>query len=106
MCPSYVVTREEEHSTRGRMRLLNEMMRGDLITGGWRSTEVLDALDLCLACKGCKRDCPIGVDVATYKSEFLSHHYQGRLRPATHYSSAGCRCSRGWPRRCRSWPTR
>ncbi len=86
MCPSYVVTREEEHSTRGRMRLLNEMMRGDLITDGWRSTEVLDALDLCLACKGCKRDCPIGVDVATYKSEFLSHHYQGRLRPATHYS--------------------
>jgi Fe-S oxidoreductase len=86
MCPSYVVTREEEHSTRGRMRLLFEMMRGDIITDGWRSREVRDSLDLCLACKGCKRDCPIGVDLATYKAEFLSHYYQGRLRPATHYS--------------------
>ncbi|GAA5183058.1 FAD-binding and (Fe-S)-binding domain-containing protein [Rugosimonospora acidiphila] len=86
MCPSYVVTKEEEHSTRGRMRLLYEMMRGDFITDGWRSTEVRDSLDLCLACKGCKRDCPIGVDVATYKSEFLSHHYAGRIRPLYHYS--------------------
>jgi FAD/FMN-containing dehydrogenase/Fe-S oxidoreductase len=86
MCPSYVVTREEEHSTRGRMRLLFEMMRGELITDGWRSTEVRDALDLCLACKGCRRDCPVGVDVATYKSEFLSHHYERRIRPVYHYS--------------------
>jgi FAD/FMN-containing dehydrogenase/Fe-S oxidoreductase len=86
MCPSFVVTHEEEHSTRGRMRLLFEMMRGEIITDGWRSTEVRDSLDLCLACKGCKRDCPVGVDVATYKAEFLSHHYHRRLRPASHYS--------------------
>ncbi len=86
MCPSYRVTREEEHSTRGRARLLMEMVRGEVITGGWRSTEVRDALDLCLACKGCRKDCPVDVDMATYKAEFLSHHYQGRLRPAAHYS--------------------
>ena len=81
MCPSYMVTREEKHSTRGRMRLLFEMTRGETITDGWRSKEVADALDLCLACKGCKSDCPVSVDVATYKSEFLSHHYAGRFRP-------------------------
>lgn len=86
MCPSYMVTREEEHSTRGRARLLFEMIRGDVITDGWRSTEVKDALDLCLACKGCKSDCPVDVDMATYKAEFLAHHYQGRLRPMAHYS--------------------
>ena len=86
MCPSYMVTREEEDSTRGRARLLFEMLRGDTITDGWRSTEVRDALDLCLSCKGCKSDCPVGVDMATYKAEFLSHHYQGRLRPMAHYS--------------------
>ncbi|MFM1722097.1 FAD-binding and (Fe-S)-binding domain-containing protein [Rhodococcus sp. PAM 2766] len=86
MCPSYRVTREEEHSTRGRARLLFEMVEGDVITDGWRSTEVRDALDLCLACKGCKRDCPVSVDMATYKAEFLYHHYQHRLRPMSHYS--------------------
>ena len=89
MCPSYMVTREEEHSTRGRSRLLFEMLAGHAdspVTGGWRSTEVRDALDLCLACKGCKRDCPVGVDMATMKAEFLAHHYQGRLRPRAHYS--------------------
>ncbi|MFJ3334905.1 FAD-binding and (Fe-S)-binding domain-containing protein [Streptomyces sp. NPDC086766] len=89
MCPSYRATREEEHSTRGRARLLFEMLAGhadSTITDGWRSTEVRDALDLCLACKGCKSDCPVGVDMATYKAEFLSHHYEGRLRPAAHYS--------------------
>ncbi|GAA3605583.1 FAD-binding and (Fe-S)-binding domain-containing protein [Microlunatus ginsengisoli] len=86
MCPSYMVTREEEHSTRGRARLLFEMLRGDVITDGWRSTEVRDALDLCLACKGCKTDCPVNVDMATYKAEFLAHHYRGRLRPRAHYS--------------------
>src|SRR5437764_2658871 len=74
MCPSYQVTREEEHSTRGRARLLFEMLRGETITDGWRSAEVNDALDLCLACKGCKHDCPVQVDMATYKAEFLSHH--------------------------------
>jgi FAD/FMN-containing dehydrogenase/Fe-S oxidoreductase len=86
MCPSYMVTREEEHSTRGRARLLFEMVRGDSITTGWRSTEVRDALDLCLACKGCKSDCPVSVDMATYKAEFLAHHYRGRIRPMAHYS--------------------
>ncbi|HEX5598955.1 MAG TPA: FAD-linked oxidase C-terminal domain-containing protein [Micromonosporaceae bacterium] len=90
MCPSYMVTREEEHSTRGRARLLFEMLdgtsRGGTIADGWRSTAVRDALDLCLMCKGCKADCPVNVDMATYKAEFLSHHYARRLRPAAHYS--------------------
>ncbi|WP_329461551.1 FAD-binding and (Fe-S)-binding domain-containing protein [Streptomyces sp. NBC_01431] len=89
MCPSYRVTGEEEHSTRGRARLLFEMLDGHAdspVSGGWRSSEVNDALDLCLACKGCKSDCPTGVDMATYKAEFLSHHYARRLRPAAHYS--------------------
>jgi len=89
MCPSYMVTREEEHSTRGRSRLLFEMLQGhpdSPIQDGWRSTAVRDALDLCLACKGCKKDCPVNVDMATYKAEFLSHHYAGRLRPLAHYS--------------------
>ncbi|HLK01928.1 MAG TPA: FAD-linked oxidase C-terminal domain-containing protein, partial [Streptosporangiaceae bacterium] len=86
MCPSYRVTGEEEHSTRGRARLLMEMVRGEVVTGGWHSAEVRDALDLCLACKGCKKECPVGVDMATYKAEFLAHHYAGRLRPAAHYS--------------------
>ncbi|MEU5722395.1 FAD-binding and (Fe-S)-binding domain-containing protein [Micromonospora sp. NPDC047738] len=90
MCPSYMATREEEHSTRGRARLLFEMLdgtaRGGAIADGWRSNAVRDALDLCLACKGCKADCPVNVDMATYKAEFLSHHYQGRLRPRAHYS--------------------
>ena len=86
MCPSYQVTRDEKHSTRGRAHLLWEMLEGDVITGGWRSQEVADALDLCLSCKGCLSDCPVNVDMATYKSEFLHHHYAGRLRPASHYS--------------------
>ena len=86
MCPSYRVTREEEHATRGRARLLMEMVRGEVITDGWHSAEVRDALDLCLACKGCRKECPVDVDMATYKAEFLAHHYAGRLRPAAHYS--------------------
>jgi Fe-S oxidoreductase len=86
MCPSYRVTREEEHSTRGRARLLMEMVRGEVVTDGWHSEAVRDALDLCLACKGCRKECPVGVDMATYKAEFLAHHYAGRLRPASHYS--------------------
>ncbi|WP_037887461.1 FAD-binding and (Fe-S)-binding domain-containing protein [Streptomyces sp. NRRL S-87] len=89
MCPSFRATREEEHSTRGRARLLFEMLDGhgdSPVTGGWRSTEVRDALDLCLACKGCTSDCPVGVDMATYKAEFLAHHYRGRLRPPAHYA--------------------
>ena len=79
MCPSYMVTREEKHSTRGRARLLFEMLRGDVVTDGWRDEEVRDALDLCLSCKGCKERLPRNVDMATYKAEFLSHYYQ---RPA------------------------
>ncbi|HEY5405742.1 MAG TPA: heterodisulfide reductase-related iron-sulfur binding cluster, partial [Ginsengibacter sp.] len=86
MCPSYMVTREEEHSTRGRARMLFEMMEGDVLKGGWRNEEVKESLDLCLACKGCKADCPVNVDMATYKSEFLSHYYEGRLRPRTAYA--------------------
>ncbi|GGM03008.1 oxidoreductase [Streptomyces fumigatiscleroticus] len=86
MCPSFRATGEEEHSTRGRARLLHEMLAGEVITGGWRSEEVRDALDLCLSCKGCRSDCPVGVDMATYKAEFLHHHYAGRRRPAAHHS--------------------
>jgi FAD/FMN-containing dehydrogenase/Fe-S oxidoreductase len=86
MCPSFRVTGAEEHSTRGRARLLHEMLIGDVITDGWRSSEVRDALDLCLSCKGCRSDCPVDVDMATYKAEFLYHHYRGRLRPAAHYA--------------------
>jgi FAD/FMN-containing dehydrogenase/Fe-S oxidoreductase len=86
MCPSYRATGEEEHSTRGRARLLFEMLNGQEITDGWRSTDVRDALDLCLACKGCLSDCPVNVDMATYKAEFLSHHYRHRVRPPAHYA--------------------
>ncbi|MDT8912143.1 FAD-binding and (Fe-S)-binding domain-containing protein [Amycolatopsis sp. PS_44_ISF1] len=86
MCPSYRVTREERHSTRGRAHLLAEMVNGEVIGDGWRSEEVAEALDLCLSCKGCLSDCPVDVDLATYKAEFLHQHYRGRLRPASHYS--------------------
>ncbi|MFE1251570.1 FAD-binding and (Fe-S)-binding domain-containing protein [Streptomyces sp. NPDC058766] len=86
MCPSFRATGAEEHSTRGRARLLHEMLAGEVVTDGWRSPEVRDALDLCLSCKGCRSDCPVGVDMATYKAEFLHHHYAGRLRPAAHYA--------------------
>jgi FAD/FMN-containing dehydrogenase/Fe-S oxidoreductase len=86
MCPSFRVTHDDRHSTRGRARLLAEMWRGDLVTGGWRSDGVRDALDLCLGCKGCRSDCPVTVDMASYKAEFLHHHYRGRLRPRSHYT--------------------
>jgi FAD/FMN-containing dehydrogenase/Fe-S oxidoreductase len=95
MCPSYRATHEEEHSTRGRAHLLWEMTQGKgkdkdrsngIIRDGWRSEEVKQSLDLCLACKGCKTECPVGVDVATYKSEFLSHYYEGRVRPRSAYA--------------------
>jgi FAD/FMN-containing dehydrogenase/Fe-S oxidoreductase len=86
MCPSYMVTREEKHSTRGRARLLNEMLRGNPVTGGWHSDDVKEALDLCLSCKGCKHECPVQVDMATYKAEFLAHYFEGRLRPRTAYT--------------------
>ncbi|WP_274913899.1 FAD-binding and (Fe-S)-binding domain-containing protein [Streptomyces sp. WZ-12] len=86
MCPSFRATGEERHSTRGRARLLHEMLAGEVVTEGWRAPEVRDALDLCLSCKGCRSDCPVGVDMATYKAEFLHHHYEGRIRPAAHYA--------------------
>ncbi|GAB3696847.1 FAD-binding and (Fe-S)-binding domain-containing protein [Nocardiopsis oceani] len=86
MCPSYQVTQEEKHSTRGRAHLLFEMANGDVITDGWRSEEVRESLDLCLSCKGCLSDCPVNVDMASYKAEFLHQHYKGRVRPAAHYS--------------------
>ena len=86
MCPSFMVTHEEKHSTRGRARLLHEMMRRDSEIQLWKSEEVRDALDLCLSCKGCKSDCPVNVDMATYKAEFLSHHYKRRPRPRAAYA--------------------
>lgn len=86
MCPSFMVTREEKHSTRGRARALFEMVKGEVIRDGWSSEEVRETLDLCLSCKGCRSDCPVGVDVATYKAEFLSHYYARKVRPRAAYS--------------------
>jgi FAD/FMN-containing dehydrogenase/Fe-S oxidoreductase len=87
MCPSYQVTLEERYSTRGRARLLFEMMRADSpLDDAWRNEEVKEALDLCLACKGCLHECPVRVDMATYKAEFLSHYYARRLRPRQAYA--------------------
>jgi Fe-S oxidoreductase/FAD/FMN-containing dehydrogenase len=86
MCPSYLATKEEKDSTRGRARVLQEMINGATVTRGWRSPELLDTLDLCLSCKGCASDCPTGVDMATYKSEVLYHRYRHRPRPMSHYS--------------------
>jgi FAD/FMN-containing dehydrogenase/Fe-S oxidoreductase len=88
MCPSFRVTREEKHSTRGRAHLLWEMTQGEVIDKQWRDPDVKSSLDLCLSCKGCKSDCPVAVDVATYKAEFLSHYYEGRLQPLGHYAFA------------------
>jgi Fe-S oxidoreductase len=86
MCPSYLATNDEMHSTRGRARLLFEMLHGGPIDNLWRSKAVEEALDLCLGCKGCKSDCPVHVDMATYKAEFRAHHYQRRIRPRAAYS--------------------
>ncbi|MCD2114660.1 FAD-binding oxidoreductase [Rhodococcus rhodochrous] len=83
MCPSYQATREEKDSTRGRARVLQEVVRGEL---SWNDPSVHDAMDLCLSCKGCSSDCPTGIDMATYKSEVLHQKYRGRLRPRSHYS--------------------
>lgn len=85
MCPSYRVTKEEKHSTRGRARMLFEMLMDD-VAHGWNDKNVKDSLDLCLSCKGCKGDCPVNVDMATYKAEFLAHYYKGKLRPITAYT--------------------
>jgi FAD/FMN-containing dehydrogenase/Fe-S oxidoreductase len=86
MCPSYLATRDEKDSTRGRARVLQELANGSLVTGGWRAPEVHEALDLCLSCKACSRDCPVSVDMATYKSQVLHAAYRGRLRPRSHYA--------------------
>jgi FAD/FMN-containing dehydrogenase/Fe-S oxidoreductase len=86
MCPSYQATRDEKDSTRGRARVLQEMVNGTLVTDGWRSDEVHEALDLCLSCKGCATDCPTGIDMATYKAEALHQRYRRRLRPRSHYA--------------------
>jgi FAD/FMN-containing dehydrogenase/Fe-S oxidoreductase len=85
MCPSYLATRDEKDSTRGRARVLQELANGTLVSG-WDDPAVSDALDLCLSCKGCSADCPAGVDMATYKAEALYQRYRRRLRPAAHYS--------------------
>ena len=81
MCPSYMVTLEEEHSTRGRAHMLYELLQGEVVRGGWKDEQVKQALELCLACKSCKSECPANVDLATYKAEFLAHYYEGRNRP-------------------------
>ncbi|KAD3455946.1 FAD-binding protein [Arthrobacter yangruifuii] len=86
MCPSFQATRDEEHSTRGRARVLQEMLNGGIVTLGWSSPEVHDALDLCLSCKACANDCPTGIDMAMFKSEALHQTYKGKLRPLTHYT--------------------
>src|SRR5579883_1196582 len=101
MCPSYMVTREERHTTRGRAHHLWEMLNGDVIDGGWRDEHVKEALDLCLACKGCKGDCPVNVDMATYKAEFLSHYWEGRLRPRYAYAFG---LIDQWSRAATLWP--
>jgi len=86
MCPSYMVTLEEEHSTRGRARMLFEMLQGEVLRDGWKDEQIKKSLDLCLSCKSCKSECPANVDLATYKAEFLSHYYEGRRRPLAAYA--------------------
>lgn len=86
MCPSYQATRQEKDSTRGRARVLQEMINGGVVRDGWKSPEVHEALDLCLSCKGCARDCPTGIDMAAYKSQVLDHTYRGKIRPRSHYA--------------------
>jgi FAD/FMN-containing dehydrogenase/Fe-S oxidoreductase len=103
MCPSYMVTREEKHSTRGRARLLWEMLNNNALQKqGWRNDSVKEALDLCLSCKGCKADCPMNVDMATYKAEFLSHYYKHRPRPLHAYAFGLIHV---WAQLAHFWPT-
>ena len=85
MCPSFLATREEQHTTRGRAHILFEMLRGDFIKDGWHSEEVKKTLDVCLGCKGCKKECPVAVDIETWKAEFLAHYYENKIRPRHHY---------------------
>ena len=86
MCPSYMATNEELHSTRGRAHLLWELMQEEVLPNKWQNEQVREALDLCLSCKACKSECPVSVDMATYKAEFLAHHYEGKSRPLYHYA--------------------
>src|SRR4029078_5867436 len=86
MCPSYMATLDERYSTRCRAHLLSEMMRADVLTDGWRDDAVKESLDLCLACKACKKECPTHVDMASYKTEFMAHYYDGRLRSREAYA--------------------
>ncbi|MEO8258161.1 MAG: FAD-linked oxidase C-terminal domain-containing protein [Acidobacteriota bacterium] len=86
MCPSYMVTLEEEHSTRGRAHMLFELLQGEVVQDGWQDEHVKRALDLCLSCKACKSECPTNVDIATYRAEFLSHYYEGHRRPLHAYA--------------------
>jgi Fe-S oxidoreductase len=86
MCPSYLATRDEKDSTRGRARVLQDMLNGTLVKGGWRAPELREALDLCLSCKGCASDCPTGIDMASYKAEVLHQAYRHRIRPMSHYT--------------------
>jgi FAD/FMN-containing dehydrogenase/Fe-S oxidoreductase len=86
MCPSFMATGEELHSTRGRAHLLWELMQGEVLPDRWKNQQVKESLDLCLACKACKSECPVSVDMATYKAEFLAHHYEGESRPLSHYA--------------------
>ena len=86
MCPSYMATGEEQHSTRGRAHLLWELMQQEVLPDDWANEQVRESLDLCLSCKACKSECPVSVDMATYKSEFLSHHYEHHSRPLAHYA--------------------
>jgi len=86
MCPSFMATGEELHSTRGRAHLLWELMQGEVLPDQWKNKQVKESLDLCLACKACKSECPVSVDMASYKAEFLAHHYKGERRPLVHYA--------------------
>jgi FAD/FMN-containing dehydrogenase/Fe-S oxidoreductase len=96
MCPSYMVTLEEEHSTRGRAHMLFELLQGEVVRGGWKDEQVKKALDLCLSCKACKSECPANVDMATYKAEFLSHFYESQSRPLSAYAFARIDKSLRW----------
>jgi FAD/FMN-containing dehydrogenase/Fe-S oxidoreductase len=95
MCPSYLATLEEQHSTRGRAHMLFEMLQGEVVQQGWRDEHVKQSLELCLSCKACKSECPANVDLATYKAEFFSHYYEGRRRPLNAYAFGGID---GWAR--------
>src|SRR5262249_53164754 len=86
MCPSYMATLEEQHSTRGRAHMLFEMLQGEVLREGWKEEKVKESLDLCLSCKACKSECPTNVDIATYRSEFLSHYYETNRRPLHAYA--------------------